>query len=110
MTSGNPIDDALRIKVTLNARSKGRYYSEGTIRHLIREPTGAFFYSHLEDVWLLRTGRGKQGGEKIILKFVVEGDGDTVVVISQTSDHYDWSQMEHHHEAPYPTPGDGHAK
>lgn len=95
------------IKVSFTARSKGpRYYSEPEIRHRLQNPEGQFFYQPARDSYLLRTTRGKGSHERLIIIFALNESNKRLTVITQTSDHYDWSQYTHVSEQPYRIGGD----
>lgn len=83
----------LAVEVSLTARGKtGRYYSEPSIRHIVANCGGVLFWDPRQNLHILRTHRGN-GSNRICLLLAIEDDG--VTVVNQTSDHYDWGEMEH---------------
>lgn len=93
-------ESSRRIVLTNTAKSKAyRYLNQRQVEAALKEHSGAVYYNDQRDQWLVRTTHAQTSAqwnhereETIVL--VVDVDGDTLVVVTQTSDHYDWSDFE----------------
>lgn len=81
------------VKVSLQAMSKARYFSTGELVRRVKELDGTLFREADTGDYLLKTERNTSHRGKVCIRF--KDKGDTAVVITQTSDHYDWSKMKH---------------
>ena len=79
------------IAVSLTAKTKARYFTEPELCRRVLERDGTLFWSPVEELYLLRTERTTTHRGRVVIKFIVEDD--TITVINQTSDHYDWAAM-----------------
>lgn len=86
------------VNISLTSRSKSfRYLTETAIRERIEQLNGTLFKGP-DDYYYLRTEIVQQPNIKaVVIIFAIEES--RIEVITQTSDHYDWSKYRH---IPYP--------
>jgi len=89
------------VEISLQARSKtGRYFGDGAIRAKLNALDGTLFRRDGGPFYLRTTQSSRSGPPKrIVIVFVVTES--TAHVISQTSDHYDWAELEHIQNPPF---------
>lgn len=114
MPESDAVDDdaASDVVVTDTALSKAfRYLGREEIENVLTHESVEVYYDSGRETWLVRTPHHTSGtkqprprGDTVVL--IVDLDGDTRVVITQTKDHYDWSEYTEV-DAVGEVPGDG---
>ncbi|WP_256298648.1 hypothetical protein [Haloarchaeobius salinus] len=90
-----------KVEVSLQARSKvGRYYGVDAIRTKLSALEGELFRNS-DGQYYLRTVQSGQAENFKRVVIIFDVDGSTASVITQTSNHYDWSDFEHVPEPPF---------
>jgi hypothetical protein len=88
------------IEVSLTARSKsGRYLAAPALKQRLRSLHGTLFQTPDGEYRLRTPNPNRRSGKPLVIVFVVEDT--TATILTQTSDHYDWSVVEHVQSVPF---------
>lgn len=97
--SQDPEWPVTEIEVSLRARSKtARYFSAAAIEDRLSNGTGTLFRG-TGGTYYLKTQQTDQKKAPRPIVIVFEVEGETIQVVTQTADHYDWAEFD---QTPHP--------